>query len=222
MQCHWRGAIVAPQGRATSRSPRRFALVAQLFTLRTTGSQVGNLRHLSGFTVLELLIVISIIIALAGLILATSGYVRKKGARSRTEAEIAALSAALENYKADNGIYPTESTKTETLDPGAAVNLAAYEAASLFLYEQLSGDGNNDRQPDANVKTYFAFKPNMLSPRDPASNVGAIIDPFGNSYGYSTKKANPAGTSGYNPTYDLWSTGGLTTGTDQSQWIKNW
>jgi hypothetical protein len=33
------------------------------------------------------------------LILATAGYVQKKGARSRTEAEIAALSAALESYK---------------------------------------------------------------------------------------------------------------------------
>ena len=38
----------------------------------------------SGFTILELLIVMSIIIVLAGLILATSGYVQKKGARSRT------------------------------------------------------------------------------------------------------------------------------------------
>ena len=64
------------------------------------------------FTILELLIVIAIIIVLAGLILATSGYVQKKGARSRTEAEIAAISAALENYKADNGIYPTDPTKT--------------------------------------------------------------------------------------------------------------
>ena len=71
------------------------------------------------FTILELLIVISIIIVLAGLILATSGYVQKKGARSRTEAEIAAISAALENYKADNGIYPTDVSKTEMLDPSA-------------------------------------------------------------------------------------------------------
>ena len=46
---------------------------------------------------------------LAGLILATSGYVQKKGPRSRAEAEIAALSAALESYKADNGIYPSQS-----------------------------------------------------------------------------------------------------------------
>ena len=36
-----------------------------------------------------------------------AGYAQKKGARSRAEAEIAAMSAALESYKADNGVYPT-------------------------------------------------------------------------------------------------------------------
>ena len=36
-----------------------------------------------------------------------------------------------------------------------------------------------------------------------------IRDPFGNSYGYSTaNQADPA--NGYNPTFDLWSTAGLT------------
>src|SRR5205814_9442713 len=37
------------------------------------------------FTVIELLIVMAIIIVLAGLILATAGYVQKKGYRSRAE-----------------------------------------------------------------------------------------------------------------------------------------
>ena len=88
----------------------------------------------AAFTILELLIVISIIIVLAGLILATSGYVQKKGARSRTEAEIAAMSAALENYKADNGIYPT-SPETDALkanamgDPMSPVYKAAHSIA---------------------------------------------------------------------------------------------
>ena len=45
---------------------------------------------------------------LAGLVLSTVGYVQKKGARSRAETEIAAMSAACESYKADNGIYPRD------------------------------------------------------------------------------------------------------------------
>src|SRR5260370_32516883 len=84
------------------------------------------IRHSSfarcAFTLIELLVVIAIIIILAGLILSTVGYVQKKGARSRAEAEIAAMSAALESYKADNGIYPRATTTTDTLDPAANIN----------------------------------------------------------------------------------------------------
>jgi type II secretory pathway pseudopilin PulG len=175
------------------------------------------------FTVIELLLVIAIIIILAGLILSTVGYVQKKGARARAEAEIAAISAALESYKADNGIYPRDATATDTLDPAATINSANYASASLYLYKQLSGDTSANRQPAAGAKTYFAFKPNQLSPTDQTQSVTSIRDPFGNSYGYSTAKAaNPNGTIGNNPTFDLWSTAGATSGTDQTQWIKNW
>ena len=176
----------------------------------------------SAFTIIELLVVIAIIIILGSLILSTVGYVQKKGARSRAEAEIAAMSAALESYKADNGIYPSNSN-TNALDPAATINFADYASASLYLYGQLSSDTSANRQPAAGAKTYFAFKPNQLSPTDQTQNVTAIRDPFGNSYGYSTAKAaNPSGTAGNNPTFDLWSTAGTTSGTNQTQWIKNW
>jgi prepilin-type N-terminal cleavage/methylation domain-containing protein len=183
-----------------------------------------------GFTVLELLVVITIIVILAGLILATTGYVEKKGARSRAESEIAAISAALESYKADNGIYPRDTTNntTDNLDARASGNPTSYQAASLFLYNSLFGATNGSRNPASGARSYFTFKPNMLSPVDQTQSVQYIRDPFGNSYGYST--ANQANSSkGYNPTYDLWSTAGLTanpptSGTDTvtPQWVKNW
>ena len=62
----------------------------------------------NAFTLIELVLVVGIIIVLAGLVLSTVGYARKKGARARAETEIAAMSAACENYKADNGVYPQE------------------------------------------------------------------------------------------------------------------
>jgi len=173
--------------------------------------------YTAAFTVLELLVVITIIVILAGLILATTGYVEKKGARSRAESEMAAISAALESYKADNGIYPTDPGKTENVNPTTSPIPAA---ASLYLYEQLSGDSNNDRVVD--TKSYFVFKPNMLLPAPPSTaNVTAIRDPFGNPYGYSTMKA-AGGSGGYNPTYDLWSTANANPANDQNQWVKNW
>ncbi|HEV2966345.1 MAG TPA: type II secretion system protein GspG, partial [Chthoniobacterales bacterium] len=105
-----------------------------------------SLLRKTAFTIIELLVVIALIIIFAGLILSTIGYVQNKGARSRAETEIAAISAALENYKADNGIYPRDPTATDTLDPAASINLTNYAASSLFLYEQLTGDANADRQ----------------------------------------------------------------------------
>ena len=184
------------------------------------------------FTIIEVLIVITVILVFAGLILATSGYVQTKGNRSRAEAEIAAISTALENYKADNGIYPIDAANgtTNTLDARTMFNptAAQYAAASVFLYKELSGDPIGNRIPTE--KSYFSFKPNMLLPKNQAQTVTAMADPFGYSYGYSTAyQANPA--KGYNPTFDLWSTSGTGTGltpnpspgpTPQDQWIKNW
>jgi len=210
---------------------------------RTGGSTVRRFNGLTwrshssfssrAFTLIELIVVFGLIIVLTGLVLSTVGYARKKGARARAETEIAAMSAACENYKADNSVYPY-NPETNTLD--ARTNLdpsvAVYQAASLFLYKQLSGDLNANRQPTA--KSYFVFKPNMLFPADQNQNVQYIHDPFGNSYGYSTAanpQANPTptGTPGYNPTFDLWSTTGVAPSptpappvTQQDLWIKNW
>jgi type II secretory pathway pseudopilin PulG len=180
-------------------------------------------RAAGAFTVIELLVTITIILVLAGLVLATSGYVQTKAKRSRAEAEIAAISAALENYRADNGTYPTDTNNgtTNTLDARTMFNpaVAQYSVASLFLYKELSGDPAGNRAPTG--KSYFFFKPNMLLPKEQAQAVTAIADPFGHSYGYSTaNQANPS--KGYNPTFDLWSTAGGTASTDQTKWIKNW
>src|SRR5438034_11657949 len=73
-------------------------------------------RRYNAFTLIELIVVVGLIIVLAGLVLSTVGYARKKGARARAETEIAALSAACENYKADNGVYPRDPTANTSTD----------------------------------------------------------------------------------------------------------
>ena len=127
----------------------------------------SSFRATRAFTVVEILVVMTIILVLAGLVLATSSYVHNKGARSRAEAEIAAMSAALENYKADNGVYPrgksvatppggtpsysVATTGTDDLDARSDLTSSGskYRDASRYLYEQMSGDHNrahNDRE----------------------------------------------------------------------------
>src|SRR5437762_6722613 len=187
------------------------------------------------FTLIELIVVITVIIILTGLVLSTVGYAQKKGARARAATEIAAMSAALESYKADNGVYPNNGD-TNNLDARTSGNASSpsYNLASLALYNLLFGATNGSRTPDTGARSYFVFKPNMLSPTDQTQNVLFIRDPFGNSYGYSTAanpQANPtpAGTPGYNPSFDLWSTAGVAPSptpapptTQQDLWIKNW
>lgn len=195
-------------------------------------------RGTSAFTLIELLLVITIIVLLVGLTVGVAGYANQKAARSRAETEIKALSAALENYKADNGIYPRDPTTnnktTDDLDARTSANPSSYAASSKFLYNQLTGQdtGKYDYPPATPTaggggKIYFEFKPNMLGGKDSngkfAAGVTSINDPYGYSYGYSTayvaeaerkQAATPPDTTpvtkGYNPTFDLWSTAGKT------------
>jgi prepilin-type N-terminal cleavage/methylation domain-containing protein len=188
---------------------------------------IRNPSFRRAFTLIELIVVVGIIAILSALVLSTVGYARKKAARARAETEIAAISAACESYKADNGIYP-QSGDTNTLDPTsnfdstppAAGQTNAYSQASLYLYEKLFGATSGTRSEIPSSRSYFTFKPNMLYPTDTSLDVIGLRDPFGNLYGYSTRMA-ATGSGGYNPTFDLWSTGGGTTTNDVPTWIKN-
>src|SRR5437867_8831451 len=187
-------------------------------------------RRYNAFTLIELIVVVGVILILTGLVLSTAGYARKKGARARAETEIAAIAAACESYKADNGVYPRDNATnqyTDILD--ARQNFDAtqtvYQNASRYLYDALFGATSGSRTPNTGARSYFVFKPNMLNPADQAQNVLFIQDPFGNSYGYSTayqawvEGGSSGPQKGYNPTFDLWSTANST---DPNQWIKNW
>jgi prepilin-type N-terminal cleavage/methylation domain-containing protein len=167
----------------------------------------GTPATTGAFTLIELLVVIAIILVLAGLTLSTIGYVQKKGARARAESEIAAMSAALESYKADNGIYPQYNGTT----------------GGHALYQGLSGDGNDSiggttastGTPSSSGKSYMTLKANMLMPNPPDATT-RVIDPFRNDYNYIAPGTNNAAT------FDLWSTANASPATDQLQWIKNW
>lgn len=204
-----------------------------------------------------MLVVMVVIAILAGLILSIAGLVQNKGARARCGAEIQALSAGCDAYKADNGSFPQDAAITDALDPRSVGNAVSYEPSSLFLYQQISGDlnANGRNEPNATPpepRSYLAdfFKPTNQSidttkSSGTAGYVKFIKDPWGNSYGYSTKGAlaeqtyrtavltNPAATrttgAGYNSTFDLWSTAGKNAAPSPSAatditpvWVKNW
>jgi general secretion pathway protein G len=167
----------------------------------------SNPRSTRGFTLIELLVVITVIAILAGLVLQTAGYVQKKAARSRAEAEIAALSAALESYKADMGDYPTGTN-------GNPNTTTSTGTANAFLRAALA---------PSTGKVYFEFSKGMGTNANISEPNQAILDPFGEGYGYyytnSSAGAPNAGIRSGTNFFDLWSRSGTT---NTNQWIKNW
>ncbi len=205
-------------------------------------------RH--AFTLIEMLTVMLIIAILAGIVLSVNGLVQTKAARARADGEIKALSLACESFKVDYGTYPRneDTDKLDPSDPAASANAASteYQKASLYLYKAISGDANgNGKFDDGDGKSYASdfFKPSVLNSTKDGSGkitlVNYLKDPWDNSYGYSTigaaaeedfveklrkdPKATRPANKGYNPTFDLWSTGGsLSTTAIQAKWVKNW
>ena len=205
----------------------------------------------AGFTLIEMITVMAVIVILVSMVLSVNGYVQRKAAGNRTKAEIAAISMAIENYSVDNGSVPREAETTDILDPrnhGAPASgdqLKLYKMASQTLYKALSGDAELTYKPKGKSYAGDFFRAERIKfddPKSPERKVEYIQDPFGNCYGYSTMglaadedyrmslRKDPGATrpveKGFNPTYDLWSTGGSNVpkpvDEDRQKWIKNW
>ena len=167
---------------------------------------IGTSLNSHGFTLIELLVVITVIAILAALVLQTAGYVQKKAARSRAEAEIAARSAALESYKADMGDYPA----------GTCTNVSS--GTNNFLRAALAPDGTNSL--NTLNKVYFEFSKGMGTNTTLSKDTNQnVIDPFGSRYGYQYPGSSTRSGSNF---FDLWSTTGTTAASQSNQWIKNW
>lgn len=64
------------------------------------------MRHRRGFTLLELLVVISIIVVLVSLLLPTIAKVRQQAHATSTKAQITSLATAMQAYSGDFGSFP--------------------------------------------------------------------------------------------------------------------
>jgi prepilin-type N-terminal cleavage/methylation domain-containing protein len=188
----------------------------------------------AGFTLIELMTVLAIIVILTCMVLGIAGYAQRKSALARAQGEISMLSTAAEAYKSDVGAYP-QTDRTDALSPRRDYmpTNAKYTDASLDFYRELSGDREEpfpNGIPDENAPRYLKeYDPRILKVTVSGSTkqVKYLQDPFGYAYGYSTAgmkaerdyqkslrtnstASRPTGDAlgGYNASsFDLWSTG---------------
>ncbi|MFA5189112.1 MAG: type II secretion system major pseudopilin GspG [Verrucomicrobiia bacterium] len=69
----------------------------------------------SGFTLIEIMLVIAIIALLVGTVIVNIGPQRKKAYETQAKNQISAYKMALQTYSLDNGIYPTTDQGLQAL-----------------------------------------------------------------------------------------------------------
>lgn len=181
-----------------------------------------------GFTLMELLVVITIIVILAALTMGGLSFMQRNQAVQKAKAQVAMLSSGLEEYKLDFGRYPVANDTSTDGDQGSNV-----------LFRALYWDSDNNGAAvgaDANQRIYLAeLDPSSnkqgWSSNSIASAQNTIRDPWGQNYRYRSgvNGTGAVNTDCINPDFDLWSfgpdaAGGNAAGTDQKAQdnITNW
>jgi prepilin-type N-terminal cleavage/methylation domain-containing protein len=151
-------------------------------------------RRSRGFSLMELIVVVAIIVILAGLTLGGFALVNQKTARDTAKVQIGLIQNALETYNSDNRSYPPNP------DPMG-------ERGDEVLYKYLYYDGFEARESGGVVyMPEFDPENNAKSGQKWMQGLGAqarIVDPWGNFYRY--RSADSPGAQ--NPDFDLWSMG---------------
>jgi len=134
----------------------------------------------SAFTLVEILVVITIILILSGIVVGVAGGVSSKQARSKAEAELQTIAAALESYKLKYGGYPPGGSGGNTDAQGGLV-------AHLTGEKKIVPDG----QGGVSIEDAYSAEANRrpFLDEEAFSVVGSgddrrIVDPWGQPYVY--------------------------------------
>jgi len=209
-------------------------------------------RASQGFTLLELMIVITVIAILAGLTLQAFTYAQQSSARNRTLAALTQIKSSLEQYKEKYGEYPapTQAAQSVTTNLGGLQNVN-YGTAKM-LYQAITGDGNDALNlPQGSASTPSTGNPTVTDIQSGITqnlpktmilafsigqaNTYILVDGFSHPFQYQKAAVDGNGNATtINPNYDLWSyaqstTAGTTDLTNvqtkmqnSNSWIKNW
>ena len=153
-----------------------------------------------GFTLIELMAVVVMILVLTGLTLRIAGYVQKNMQTQTTRTQIALIGAALESYKADWGYYPLSAPVR------SSASMLGETTNNIYLYNSLFLHGKKYLQgfPAGQLRL------NYVTGTNNSSGVTNIFDVFGTPFVYFNSPRTTYGLS--NNTYGVCSNCGYTVG----------
>ncbi len=180
-----------------------------------------------GFSLIELMVVIGIIVLLAGMLIASLPGIQNRINRSKVTQLLAELEGGLSGYHIDNGIYPQ--------NPASGDRDATGLLGSTVLYKHLSGDWDLDGKTDEDEEIYvpkldYDRNKNSKAPRStPYQGSYAVVDSYNSPMRYLADPPNITADQRktVNPTYDLWSIvdtepGESSDSSAQAKYITNW
>lgn len=182
----------------------------------------------SGFSMVELMVVVAIMVILAGLLIGSLPGIQNRINRNKVESFLAELEGGLSKYQLDHGIYPLN-------DPSGSDRDQAGVVGASVLYKHLSGDFNLDGEVDFEQDEkiyvpkldYFSNRETKEARSMAAGGDYIVIDSFGDPVRYLAQPPNlPANQprETRSPTYDLWSIAGNDPNDPDAEagYIANW
>jgi prepilin-type N-terminal cleavage/methylation domain-containing protein len=159
-----------------------------------------------GFTILELIVVVTIITILATFLIPAGGRARERARQAKAKSQIAALEVAITAFQTDFGFYPT--TQITGSSPNFSVNSGATaESNNVAVTEILTGfnlSGGSRAASSNTLVTSSAWNgPYLDLDVSDVNGSGAMIDPWSNPYVFGLDL--DGNTSTQPPSHNLYS-----------------